>query len=625
MGSGLQQEIFMTDKHSDISSHSRRSIIFNSLLFILIFLSVLVSTSVYWGLSQFANLKMDEIMYELRAPLEGTGNGMVGDYLIKCLLPAIIIAVCFAIFIYRQRNRSWIDVFRRVSLVAAFLLLLIPSIYFVNKVKAVFYIQNQFSDSDFIKNYYADPSSVKLTFPDKKRNLIFIYLESMETTFSDLENGGGSEVNYIPELTKLAQENEDFSGSGEQLNGGYSMPGTTWTIAGMYATTSGLPLRMALDDNSMSSQESFFPNLTTMGDILENEGYRQVFVLGSNVVFGGRKVYLKDHGNFEFRDYPYAIQNGWISEDYKVFWGYEDEKLFEYSKNTLLELAQEDTPFHLMMLTVDTHMPEGYQCRLCENTYELPYANSLVCSDKQVTSFIRWVQQQDFYQDTTIVLTGDHPTMAKKIADDVSSDYIRKTYTCIINPAVTPEDPSQRRTFTTFDLFPTTLAALGAEINGERLGLGTNLFSEKTTISEEVGYEQEAAELSKNSEYLKKLEKFDRKTQKAIETMSRVEPTEAVLDRESWTISFRTPDLSRYNNKLTMVRVKVWYYRNQEYVHKWQEFELQEDGTWKGEMNAAKFQDADTVQFQVYAKQKGTAYVNLGEEQSLQISSSGSE
>ena len=97
------------------------------------------------------------------------------------------------------------------------------------------------------------------------------------------------------------------------------------------------------------------------------------------------------------------------------------------------------------------------------------------------------------------------------------------------------------------------------------------------------------------------------------------------MDRENWTISFRTPDLSKYNKKLTMVRAKVWYYRNQEYVHKWQEFELQEDGTWQGEMNAAKFQDADTVLFQVYVKQKGTALVNLGEEQSLQISPAGDD
>ena len=40
------------------------------------------------------------------------------------------------------------------------------------------------------------------------------------------------------------------------------------------------------------------------------------------------------------------------------------------------------------------------------------------------------------------------------------------------------------------DLFPTTLAAMGAVINGERLGLGTNLFSAIPTLTEIYGYER---------------------------------------------------------------------------------------------------------------------------------------
>ena len=38
------------------------------------------------------------------------------------------------------------------------------------------------------------------------------------------------------------------------------------------------------------------------------------------------------------------------------------------------------------------------------------------------------------------------------------------------------------------DLFPKTLAALGARIEGERLGLGTNLFSDEQTLIERYGY-----------------------------------------------------------------------------------------------------------------------------------------
>ena len=36
-------------------------------------------------------------------------------------------------------------------------------------------------------------------------------------------------------------------------------------------------------------------------------------------------------------------------------------------------------------------------------------------------------------------------------------------------------------------MFPTMLASIGVKIEGERLGLGTNLFSDKPTIMEENG------------------------------------------------------------------------------------------------------------------------------------------
>ena len=56
------------------------------------------------------------------------------------------------------------------------------------------------------------------------------------------------------------------------------------------------------------------------------------------------------------------------------------------------------------------------------------------------------------------------------------------------NGAVRINAPVENRTditreYATLDLFPTTLAALGAEIDGNRLGLGTNLFSSDQTLT----------------------------------------------------------------------------------------------------------------------------------------------
>ena len=49
------------------------------------------------------------------------------------------------------------------------------------------------------------------SFPEKKRNLIYIFLESMENTYMSKLDGGAYDINYIPDLTALAEENLNFS------------------------------------------------------------------------------------------------------------------------------------------------------------------------------------------------------------------------------------------------------------------------------------------------------------------------------------------------------------------------------------------------------------------------------
>ena len=50
-------------------------------------------------------------------------------------------------------------------------------------------------------------------------------------------------------------------------------------------------------------------------------------------------------------------------------------------------------------------------------------------------------------------------------------------------------------------MFPTTLAALGVKIEGNKLGLGVNLFSTEKTLLEEYGKEYINEEIMKKSFY----------------------------------------------------------------------------------------------------------------------------
>ena len=116
-----------------------------------------------------------------------------------------------------------------------------------------------------------------------------------------------------------------------------------------------------------------------------------------------------------------------------------------------------------------------------------------------IAEFISWIQEQDFYENTTIVLTGDHPTMQENFYN-IDNNYDRVVYNAFINSRVLPVN-NKNRVFTTMDMFPTTLAALGVSIEGDRLGLGTNLFSSKKTIPEEIGLDNFNKELKKSSDY----------------------------------------------------------------------------------------------------------------------------
>ena len=164
--------------------------------------------------------------------------------------------------------------------------------------------------------------------------------------------------------------------------------------------------------------------------------------------------------------------------------------LFRSAQQELPKLAEKDEPFAFYMLTVDTHHEDGYLCADCPNTFDNKYENVYACSSKKVAAFVQWIQTQEFYEDTTIVVVGDHPTMGndyiRSIKKEGDENYPRDVYNCFINSVAQPVNTTNRMAFT-LDMFPTTLAAMGCQIEGQRLGLGTNLFSDRKTLGEELG------------------------------------------------------------------------------------------------------------------------------------------
>ena len=556
-------------------------------------LSVLLALSVRWMFATWTNLSMDELVYHLTAPLDGTNTDMIWDYVRVCAVPTILVIFFLILILIAWRKKEKVHLFRGIINLVALVGIIVMLGYTWTELGVGDYLKDQNTESKFIEDEYVDPTDVEVVFPEQKRNLIYIFLESMETTYSDVDDGGAFDENVIPELTEIAQTNEDFSGADPKLNGGYSLAGTTWTMGAMFAQTSGLPLNISISANDMDTQDSFFPGVTTLGDILSDAGYTQTLLIGSEAQFGGRKLYFQEHGNYEMEDYSYAIENGLIPSDYKVWWGYEDQKLFEFAKEKLLQLSQGDEPFNLTMLTVDTHFEDGYVCEQCPTEYDTQYSNVMACSSRQVGEFLKWIQQQDFYENTTIVISGDHPTMDSDYCAEIDQEgnYDRRVFTAYINAAAYAQD-QQERTYSTFDNFPTTLAALGVQIDGDRLGLGTNLFSGTKTLLEEFGNSKVNAELKKKSEFIEKLSAMDKTNDALLIREGKMNGADADIDMTHVAEGYIPVAVTNVSdsivNNLQGLVLTVWTEDGQADVT-WYELNPDEEGNYAGVIDLSRF------------------------------------
>lgn len=567
-------------------------------------LSVLLALSVRWMFATWTNLSMDELVYHLTAPLDGTNTDMIWDYVRVCAVPTILVIFFLILILIAWRKKEKVHLFRGIINLVALVGIIVMLGYTWTELGVGDYLKDQNTESKFIEDEYVDPTDVEVVFPEQKRNLIYIFLESMETTYSDVDDGGAFDENVIPELTEIAQTNEDFSGADPKLNGGYSLAGTTWTMGAMFAQTSGLPLNISISANDMDTQDSFFPGVTTLGDILSDAGYTQTLLIGSEAQFGGRKLYFQEHGNYEMEDYSYTIENGLIPSDYKVWWGYEDQKLFEFAKEKLLQLSQGDEPFNLTMLTVDTHFEDGYVCEQCPTEYDTQYSNVMACSSRQVGEFLKWIQQQDFYENTTIVISGDHPTMDSDYCAEIDQEgnYDRRVFTAYINAAAYAQD-QQERTYSTFDNFPTTLAALGVQIDGDRLGLGTNLFSGTKTLLEEFGNSKVNAELKKKSEFIEKLSAMDKTNDALLIREGKMNGADADIDMTHVAEGYIPVAVTNVSdsivNNLQGLVLTVWTEDGQADVT-WYELNPDEEGNYAGVIDLSRFN-----------YKPGTYYVNV--------------
>ena len=459
---------------------------------LIIFCGYVLFASANWVVRKFGPVTYEQIMFHLNMPFHSEIR-LILSYLQNTVMTgAIVVLVLWLLFSgkYRlkwpsiERIRTKIYEYRWVLCLVWFVFCVAYYCWRMNVWAMITYRSYKREMSNFYEQYYVMPQNAEVSFPHKKRNLILIFMESMEATFAQTPEHNYYQDDLIPQLHKLAQENISFSDS-QYLGGEFPIDGTQWTQAGLVAKTCGAPIQLPIKEvNLIRPKGEFYPNAWCLYDVLAEEGYNESFLVGSNGKFAGLNHFVETHKNQRLLDTLYYAREQGRKLSYKEkSKSIADKELFAQAKDELNRLSQEDKPFVFTMMTLDTHFgSQEFSGDVCGYKYgtEKNFKNVVSCSDYQIGKFVEWLKQQPFYANSTIVLLGDHQMMRGEFEPEMK----RRTLNIFIN-SIIPADNIKNRIFTPFDIYPTIIESMGAKISGHRLGLGTSLFSNLATLTEE--------------------------------------------------------------------------------------------------------------------------------------------
>ena len=357
------------------------------------------------------------------------------------------------------------DSFNGLILVCAILSLVINPL--INDLTNVISFKNNYADTD--TNKYLNKNDIKLI--KNSKNIIFLYLEQFEQTYTDESLFPG----LTPNLNRLKNQAVTFTNI-------ISPKATNWTIAGMVASQCGIPLITNIEvANNMGGMDKFLSSARCIGDILADNSYNLHYINGSNLEFAGKGKFYKSHG-FKAVEGWEELKSRLINNSYKSPWGLFDDSLYEINIDRLNNLRKDDKPYGLFTLTLDTHHPNGYLSSSCRNKIYKEGTNSILnsihCADYMAASFIENIINDDSFKDTVLVVLSDHMAL-KNTATSILDKGERRNLFFIFSDNLPSDKISKPGSM--FDVAPTVMSLIGANTNG--LGLGRNLFIEDSLMA----------------------------------------------------------------------------------------------------------------------------------------------
>lgn len=326
---------------------------------------------------------------------------------------------------------------------------------------------------------------INLAQPAWPRNLVIIYLESLEATFEHLpETAAG-----FATLSAL----RDAAFNADNI---YQVEGTRYTTAGIVATQCGVPLiphglnNIGFDRYTENSLKSVMPNVVCLGDVLARDGYTVSYMNGASLERYSKRGFLAAHGYTRMFGLE-SVDESAITGNTNVF-GMNDGVLFEHVYTELDTLRQLGKPFLLSILTVGTHGPHGFRDRDCalRGGDADGLAAAIRCTGDSLRELFAYLERTNLADSTLVAVMSDHlvinrtlaftPAMTESMA--TMRDERRNLF---FIRGIEPRRNS--RPAAMIDVYPTLLEALGYELHEHRANLGVSLFGEQPTLVETYG------------------------------------------------------------------------------------------------------------------------------------------
>jgi phosphoglycerol transferase len=335
--------------------------------------------------------------------------------------------------------------------------------YFPDPIMANFKIAEHFKKTVFTK------------VPEHQKNMIIVYLESLEQTY---ENIAQTKTQYA----KI----QPFMGDALVSENLVQTSGSTYTIAGIVSTQCGVPLLprglnngIFLRKNSGMEVKSFYKDIDCLGDRLSMDGYTLSYMNGADARKYSKRSFLTQHGYTRIYDEFSATDAERAGRD--NLWGLNDEVLYENIRKELDFLAAQPNPFVLSYLTIATHGPDAYLDTNCaapaEGQSKMPAA--IGCSFDAVMKLYDYLEQKDLTKDTIFVVMSDHLARKNSLSTALAGQEVRKNLFFVKNAN---SQAKVSKLASPLDIYPTLLELLGYQMENRQANMGISILSDNESM-----------------------------------------------------------------------------------------------------------------------------------------------